>query len=52
MTTSTREQAATDRSEMDRLRGELAASRTRADQLAALSDDLRRQVMEKQKPTL
>ncbi len=51
MTTSTREQAATDRSEMDRLRGELAASRTRADQLAALSDDLRRQVMEKQKPT-
>lgn len=52
MTTTAREQAATDRSEMDRLRGELAVSRTRADQLATLADDLRRQLVKKQKPTL
>jgi len=50
-TTTAREQAVSDRSEMDRLRGELAVSRTRADQLATLSDDLRTQLIQRQKPT-
>ncbi len=50
VTTNARGQATADRGEMDRLREELGAMRTRADRLAELNDDLRAKLMERQNP--
>lgn len=50
VTTNAREQATADRGEMDRLREELGAMRTRADRLAELNDDLRAKLIERQNP--
>jgi len=50
-TTNAREQATADHDEMKQLREELAATRTRADRLAELNDELRAQLMQRQNPT-
>jgi len=50
-TTNAREQAAATHDEMKQLREELVATRTRADRLAELNDELRTQLMQRQKPT-
>jgi len=50
ITATSREQVAADRSELDRLRADLVASHVRADQLATLSDELRTQLLGKEKP--